>query len=102
DLVEGVLDEAAKPTPEEPLHFWNDKKRNEDRSHKHANRRGDESVRDHHNCNRLSCGEEDGDDDIYGGAENIPPAGGIHAGFKVRDLADHGLKLGLIDLARQE
>src|ERR1700735_2652037 len=102
DLVEGVLDKTAKPTPEKPLHPGDDKKWNEDRSHQHANSRGDKSVSDHHNRDRLSCCEENCDDDINGRAENISPGRRIHAGLKVRNLADNVLKLGLIDLARQK
>src|SRR5271170_636253 len=43
-LVEGILDEAAEPAPEEPLHLGNDKKRNENGSYQHANGGGDEPV----------------------------------------------------------
>ena len=102
DLVEGILDEATKPAPEEPLHLRNDEKRDEDRPHQNADGGGNESVGDDHNRDGLGRGEQNGHDDVDGRAENVSPARGVHAGFEIRDLCDHGLELGLVDLARQE
>src|SRR5208337_3088455 len=102
DLVEGILDETPEPAPEEPLHLWNDKKRDEDRSHKHANGSGNESIGDDHDCYGLGRGEQDGHNDEHGRSENVSPAGGVHSGFEVRNLRNHCLELGLIDLARQK
>src|SRR5580700_9897181 len=59
DLVEGILDEAAKPAPEEPFHFGDDKKRNEYRSYQHANRSGDEAVGDDHDRYGLGRCKQD-------------------------------------------
>src|SRR5580700_11156931 len=43
DLVEGILNETAKPAPKEPFHLGNNKKGNEDWANQHANRSGDEA-----------------------------------------------------------
>src|SRR6202050_544156 len=102
DLVEGILDEAAEPAPEKPLHLWNDKKWNEDRSHQHANSGGNEPVGDDHNRYGLSRGEQDGHDDVDRGSENVSPSWGIHAGFEVGNLRDYCLELRLIDLSREK
>src|SRR5947208_2982476 len=45
-LVESILNKAAKPAPEEPLHFWNDEKRDENWTNQHADRGSDEAVGD--------------------------------------------------------
>src|SRR5580692_2344517 len=102
DLVEGILDEAAEPAPEKPLHFRNDKKGNEDGAYQDANRGGDESIGDDHNRYRLGCGEQNGDDDVDGGSEKISPARRVHASFEARNLRDYGLELRLIDLRREK
>src|SRR3984885_1289097 len=102
DLVEGILDETAEPSPEEPLHFRNNKKRNEDGSDQHANRRGDEPVGYDHNRYGLRGGEQDRHDDVDGSSQKISPTGGAHAGLEIGNLRDHCLQLGLIDLARQK
>ena len=102
DLVEGVLEEATEPAPEQPFELRNDKERYEDRSHQHADRGGDEAVSDDHNRHGLGRGEQDRDDDVDGGAKDISPTWGVHAGFEIGDLRNDGLKLGLIDLAGQE
>src|SRR5208282_2777517 len=102
DLVEGILDEAAEPAPEEPLHLWNDKKWDEDWSHQHAYSGGNEPVGDDHNCYGLSRGEQDGHDDVDRGSENVSPSGGIHAGFEVGNLRNYCLELRLIDLSREK
>ena len=96
------MDETAEPAPEEPLHFWNDEKRDKDRPHQHANRSSNESIRDDHKRYGLGRSEQDGHDDIDGRSENVSPCGGVHAGFKVRNLCNNRLELGLVDLARQK
>ena len=102
DLVEGVLDEAAEPAPEEPLHFRNDKEWDKDRPHQDADRRGNESIGDDHNRHGLGGGEQDRHDDVDGGSENVSPRRRVHAGLEVRYLRNNCLQLGLIDLAGQE
>src|ERR1700691_3878791 len=57
DLVEGILNEAPKPAPEEPLHLRDDKERNENGSHEHANGSSNKTVGDNHNRDRLSRGK---------------------------------------------
>ena len=64
DLVEGILDEAAEPAPEEPFQLRNDEEWNEDGTDQHAHRGGDESVGDDNNRDGLRGGEQDGDDDV--------------------------------------
>ena len=44
DLVEGVLQETAEPSPKEPFHLRNDEERNEDGPYQHTNRRGNEPI----------------------------------------------------------
>src|SRR5271156_6312658 len=73
DLVEGILNETAEPTPEEPLHLRNDKKGDEDRPDQNTNRRGDESVGDDHNRYGLSSGEQDRHDDVNGSSQKTSP-----------------------------
>src|SRR5271163_45412 len=98
DLIEGVLDEATEPAPEEPLHLWNDKKWNKDRSYQHANSGGNKPIGDDHNRYGLSRGEQDGHDDVDRGSENVSPSRRVHAGLEVGNLRDDGLELCLIDL----
>ena len=83
DLVESVLKEAAEPSPEQPFHFRNDEKRNEDGSNQHANRGRDEPIGDDDNRDGLSGGKQNGHDDVDGSSEEISPAGRVHARFKV-------------------
>src|SRR5271170_7164135 len=98
DLIEGILDEAAEPTPEQPLHFRNDKKRNEDWPDEHTNRSSDEPIGDDHNRYRQGRGEQNGDNDVDGGSEKISPTGRVHTSFEVGNLRDHGFELRLINL----
>jgi len=96
-LIEGVLDETAKPAPEEPFHLRNDKKRNEDRAYQNANRGGDEAVSDDYNRYGLCRGKQDGHDDVDRSSQKISPTGGVHAGFEIGNLRDHRLQLRLSD-----
>src|ERR1700735_2787671 len=55
DLVEGILDEASKPAPEEPFEFRDDEERYEDWPHKNTNSSGNESVSDDNDGDGLGC-----------------------------------------------
>src|ERR1700722_7678278 len=83
DLVERILDEATEPAPEEAFHFRHDKKWNENRSHEHANRSGDEAVSDDLNRYGLRSSQQNGHNDVYGGSQKISPARVVHARFEI-------------------
>src|SRR6266478_2760603 len=102
NLVEGILDKATEPAPEEPLHFWNDKEWNKDRAHQHADGGGDEAVGDDDECDGLGRRKQNDHDHINRSAEEISPTRRIHTRLKVRDLPDDVLQLRLVDPARQK
>src|SRR5258708_26127070 len=75
NLVKRVLEEAPKPTPEEPLKFRHDKERNEYRADKNTDSRGDKSVSDDDDGNCLCCGKQNYDNGVDDGPENVGYAG---------------------------
>src|SRR5438270_4364815 len=101
-LVEGVLDKAPKPAPEKPVHPGNDKKGNKNRPHKHAHRRGDESIGDDHDADGLRCRKQDDDDGVDDGSEDVGHAWRIHSDFEIGDPLFHRLELSLVDLVGQK
>src|SRR5580692_1398884 len=75
NLVEGILDKAAKPAPEKPLHFWNDKERNEDRANQDADGGGDEAVGDNDKRDGLGRRKQNDHDDVDRRTEKVSPTG---------------------------
>src|SRR6516164_5982711 len=102
DLVERILDETAKPPPEQPLHFRDDKERYEDRPHKNTDGSGDKSEGYDDDGNGLSCGKQDDDDHVHGRSQDVCDTGRVHARLKVRNSLLHGLEFGLIDCVGQK
>src|SRR6266403_296993 len=75
NLVEGILDKAAKPAPEEPLHFWNDKERNEDRTNQDADGGGDKAVGDNDQRDSLGRRKQNDHDYINRSTKEVSPTG---------------------------
>ena len=73
NLVKRVLDEASEPAPEEPLQFRHDKERNEYRSDKDADSRGDKSVSDHDDGDGLCCGKQNYDNGVDDASQGSRP-----------------------------
>src|ERR1700731_2080810 len=75
NLVEGILDKAAKPAPEKPLHFWNDEEWNKDRANQHTDRGGDKAVGDDDQRDCLGRRKQNDHDHINRSAKKISPTG---------------------------
>src|SRR5258708_2659826 len=73
NLVEGILDKAAKPTPEEPLHFWNDEERNKDRANEDTDGGSDKAVGDNDQRVGLAGRKQNDHDSINRSAKKGSP-----------------------------
>src|SRR5437762_8112025 len=102
DLIESVLNETAQPTPEQPLQFRDDKKRNENRPDQNANGGSDKSESDYNDSDGLGCSEQNDDDHIDDSSKHIRKTRRIHPNFEVGDALLHRSKFGLINLVGQE
>src|SRR5207237_9521655 len=92
----------AEPALEKPDQPRNDEKGHKKRPHKQTHRRGDESIGDDHDADRLGCGKQDEDDGVDDGSEDVGHAWRIHADFEIGDPLFHRLELGLVDLVGQK
>src|SRR5260370_13315883 len=98
DLVKGILDETSEPAPKDPFELWHDEERDKQRSDKHANGGGDESVSDDNNRYPLGCSEQDDDDRVNQSSKEVRNTWRIDTGFEIRNALNNGLKFCLINL----
>src|SRR5215472_7585193 len=98
-LIEGILQEAAQPSPEQPLHLRDDEERHENRPYEHAYGGGNESISNDDQRNGLRSCEQDGHDNIYGRSENVAPGGRVHARLEIGYSLNDVLELSLVDAA---
>ena len=96
------MDEAAKPPPEQPLHFRYDKERYEDRPYKNTDGGSDKSEGYDDDGDGLSCSKQDDDDHVDGRSQDVCDTGGVHASLKVCNSFLHGLEFGLIDFVGEK
>src|ERR1700733_4022325 len=97
DLVKGILQETAEPTPEQPFKLRNDEKRDEHRTNEDADGAGEEAVSDDHDGDSLGRGEKNDHERIEEGAAEVGNARGIDTRLIVVDALHDHLKLCLID-----